>query len=90
MKSMPRPHAHIVYTEFDGREAVLVDLNAKRYYTLNETAMLIWRSLEGGRTKEEIVRELIDTYEVTAEHASASVERLLSSLAAHRLLRSGA
>jgi hypothetical protein len=86
----PRPHDHVVYTEFDGREAVIVDLNTKRYYTLNETAMLIWRSLERGRTKEEIVREMTDTYDVSAEHAATSVERLLTSLAAHRLLRAGA
>ncbi len=86
----PRPHDHVVYTEFDGREAVLVDLNTKRYYTLNETAMLVWRSLESGRTKAEIVHELTNAYNVTAEHATASVERLLTSLSAHRLLRTDA
>jgi hypothetical protein len=86
----PRPHEHIVYTEFDGCEAVLVDLNAKRYYTLNETAMLIWRELERGRTKAEIVRALTAAYDVTEEHAAASIERLLTSLAAHKLLRSDA
>ncbi|PYS94126.1 MAG: hypothetical protein DMF64_02160 [Acidobacteria bacterium] len=85
-----RPHEHIVYTEFDGREAVLVDLNTKRYYTLNETAMLVWRALESGRTKAEIAHELTVVYDVSVEHAADSVERLLASLAAHRLLRSGA
>ena len=84
-----RPHEHIVYTEFDGREAVLVDLNTKRYYTLNETAMLVWRALESGRTKAEIAHELTVNYEVTPEHAIAAIERLLNSLAAHRLLRAG-
>ncbi len=85
-ESIQRPHEHVVYTEFDGREAVLVDLNTKRYYTLNETAMLIWRGLERGQTKEELVRELTEHYDVTAEQAAASVERLLTALAAHRLL----
>ncbi len=88
--STPRPHDHVVYTEFDGREAVLVDLNTKRYYTLNETAMLVWRSLERGQTKDEIVREFTETYDVTTEHATASIERLLTSLMAHRLLRQDA
>ena len=88
-ESIPRPHSHIVYTEFDGREAVLVDLNTKRYYTLNETAMLIWRGLERGQTIAEIVRELTDSYEVTAEYAAAAVERLLAALTAHRLVQPG-
>lgn len=82
----PQPHGHIVYTEFDGREAVLVDLNTKRYYTLNETAMLVWRGLERGQTKDEIANEICEHYEVSMEHAAMSIERLLSSLAAHRLL----
>lgn len=88
MESTPHPHDQVVYTEFDGSEAVLVDLNTKRYYTLNETAMLVWRSLERGRTKAEIVQEMTEAYDVTVEHAAASVERLLASLTAHRLLRS--
>ena len=86
----PQPHSHVVYTEFDGREAVLVDLNTKRYYTLNETAMLIWRGLESGKTTAEIAREITDRYEVTTEHAMASVERLINSLSAHRLLQADA
>ncbi|HEX8070951.1 MAG TPA: PqqD family protein [Pyrinomonadaceae bacterium] len=83
----PRPHDHVVYTEFDGREAVLVDLNTKRYYTLNETAMLVWRELERGRTKAEIVGALQAVYDVTPAEAEAAIERLLAALAAHRLLR---
>ena len=79
-----------MYTEFDGREAVLVDLNTKRYYMLNETGMLVWRGLERGQTTYEIAREITEQYDVTEEHAVASVERLVNSLAAHRLLRDSA
>ncbi len=88
MNASPKaqPHNHVVYTEFDGREAVLVDLNTKRYYTLNETAMLIWRGLEAGKTRVEIAREICESYDVSEEHAAMSIERLVTSLAAHRLL----
>lgn len=82
----PRPHDHVVYTEFDGREAVLVDLNTKRYYTLNETAMLVWQGLESGQTKDQIANEICEHYDVSVEHAAMSIERLVTSLAAHRLL----
>lgn len=82
----PRPHNHVVYTEFDGREAVLVDLNTKRYYTLNETAMLVWRGLDRGQTKDEIAKEICGLYDVSAEQAANSIDRLVISLAAHRLL----
>ena len=83
----PAPHEHIVFTDFEGSEGVLVDLNSKRYYTLNETAALIWRGLERGLAREEIARELTEAYDVTPERAAASVEKTLSSLRSHRLLR---
>ena len=81
------PHEHIVFTEFDDREGVLVDLNAKRYYTLNETAMIIWRGLENKRTRDEIIREITDAYDVTPEHAARSLDKLVASLQARKLLQ---
>lgn len=80
------PYDHIVATEFEGSEGVLVDLNAKRYYQLNETAMFIWRCLEKGLPVPEIISELTKTYEVTSEQAAASIERLLLELQAHKLI----
>jgi hypothetical protein len=87
-ESIPIPHEHIVFTEFDDTEGVLVDLNSKRYYTLNETAMIIWRGLEGKRTREEIIRDITDVYDVTPEHAAQSLDNLLSTLQARKLLPS--
>ena len=81
------PHDHVVFTDFEGGEGVLVDLNTKRYYTLNETAALIWRALERGEGEAEIVRQLTDAYDVTPEHAAASLEQTISTLRSRQLLR---
>ena len=85
--TVPSPQGHIVFTEFEGDEGVLVDLNTKRYYTLNETATLVWRALEKGLSKEEIVDRMTDAYDVTPERAAAAIDALLSSLRSHQLLR---
>jgi PqqD family protein of HPr-rel-A system len=82
-----RPHDHVVFTDFEGGEGVLVDLNTKRYYTLNETAALIWRALEQGASPAEIVRRMTESYDVTPEHAARSLEQTLSTLRARQLLR---
>jgi len=87
MSEVPVPHEHVVSTVFDGGEGVLVDLNAKKYYQLNETAMLVWRGLERRQTLEEIVGEMTARYDVTPEHAAASVERVLRDLHSQKLLR---
>lgn len=81
------PHDHVVFTDFEGGEGVLVDLNTKRYYTLNETAALIWRALERGDGPEEIVRQMTEAYDVTPEHAARSLEQTISTLRARQLLR---
>ena len=83
----PAPLDHVVFTEFDGGEAVLVDLHTKRYYQLNETAALVWRALEKGRGREEIAGEFTALYEVSEEHARASVEKILERFQSYKLLR---
>ena len=79
---------HVVCTEFEGGEGILVDLNTKRYYQLNETALLIWKGLEQGCTSEEIVNEVLAQYAVDPGHARQSVETLLRSLISYRLVDS--
>ena len=83
---MPPAPDHIVSTDFEGGEGVLVDLNTKRYYQLNETAMLVWRGLERGRGFEEIVDEMTSAYEVTPERARASVEQILKNFRTLKLV----
>lgn len=85
----PAPLDHVVFTEFDGGEGVLVDLQTKRYYQLNETAALVWRALEKGKGREEIVGEFTTLYDVTEEHARRSVENILQRFQSYKLLRAG-
>lgn len=81
------PVKDIVFTDFEGGEAVLVDLNTTKYYQLNETGALIWRRLENGSTLDEIVSEIQSVYDVSSEHALASVEKLLLSLESNKLVK---
>ena len=85
--STPVPVKDIVFTDFEGGEGILVDLNTKQYYRLNETGALIWRGLEKGRTLEDIVTEMQTLYEVTLERALASVDRLLLTLESNKLVK---
>lgn len=81
------PVKDIVFTDFEGGEAILVDLNTTKYYQLNETGALIWLGLENGSTLEEIVSEMQTVYDVSSEHALASVEKLLASLESSKLVK---
>jgi hypothetical protein len=83
------PQEHVVFTEFDAGEGILVDLNTKKYFQLNETGLIVWRGLENGQTLEEIVGQITAAYDVTPEHAAASVGKLLDNLRAFKLVRPG-
>mgnify|MGYP003289518563 CR=1 FL=1 len=77
---------HVIVTDFDGGEGILVDLNTKRYYQLNETAMIVWRGLEQGKNINEIVNDVTSSYEVDLEHARTSVQRLLDNFQTYKLV----
>jgi len=81
------PTKDIVYTDFQGTGGILVDLNTKQYYQLNETGSLIWRGLEKGSSIDDIITEMRTVYEVTTEHAQASVEKLLTNLESRKLVK---
>ena len=80
------PGKHVVVTDFDGGEGILVDLNTKKYFQLNETAMIVWKGLEQGKTVGEIATDITDSYEVALDTATSSVERILDSFQTYKLL----
>jgi Coenzyme PQQ synthesis protein D (PqqD) len=80
------PAKHVVVTDFDGGEGILVDLNTKKYFKLNETAMLVWRGLEQGKTVNQIVDDVTSNYEVTADKATQSVQRVVENFQTYKLL----
>jgi hypothetical protein len=82
----PSPYEHIVFTDLDGLEGVLVDLNTKKYYQLNETASLIWRGLEKGMPLSSIANEMTERYDVTPEAAISSIGTVLRQLEAQKLV----
>jgi hypothetical protein len=83
---VPLPYKHVIFTDLDGLEGVLVDLNSKKYYQLNETASLIWRGIEKRLPMDHIVTEMTERYEVTQEQAMSSIEKALSQFKANKLV----
>ena len=76
----------VIFTDFDGNEGILVDLNSKKYYQLNETAMLVWKGLENGKSVAEIAAQVTNEYEVSVDHATRSVEKLLTNFQSYKLV----
>ena len=89
MTAITIPQNQVICTEFDGGEGILVDLQTRRYYQLNETALLVWKSLENGAGLDEIVSKLTNDYDISSARARVSVEGLVARLQAYRLVEVG-
>lgn len=69
-------------------EAVLLHLDTKQYYRLNETGAAIWRCLEKGIAIADIADRLVTEFDVDLATAEAEVERTLGELRERRLVES--
>jgi hypothetical protein len=66
--------------------AVVLHMRTKRYYSLNETGTFVWRRLEDGMARAEIVAHVVDEYDVGIAEAEIAVARLLEELMQESLI----
>lgn len=58
----------------------LAQVNFNKMLSLNESAAYLWKEVEGKDfTKEDLVKLLLDRYEVSEEQATADVEKLTAT-----------
>ncbi|MCL4479329.1 MAG: PqqD family protein [Deltaproteobacteria bacterium] len=76
----------IIITELDDNEAVLLDLKSERYYSLNETGLLIYKGIEVSLTLEKNIEQLISIYDLDKAEALDSVNTLISKLLNSKLI----
>lgn len=67
--------------------AVVLHMRTKRYYSLNETGTFVWRRLEDGMARAEIVAQVVDEYDVGIAEAEIAIARLLDELVLESLIR---
>jgi len=78
-------HPEVVYTDLEDG-AVLLHLETKFYYSLNEVGQAIWRLLDSAESFEGLIQKLMAEYEVEAEQAKDSVSKFLQELEREQLL----
>ena len=83
-----KPDPEVVITELEeDKEAVLLHLGTKAYFTLNDTGLRIWQMLSSGLTPGEICKKLPEEFDVSSEKAKESVINLINELITEKLVR---
>jgi hypothetical protein len=77
--------ADVLAAHLEG-EAVLLHMDTKDYFRLNATAACVWKGLERGMGRQELVDELCANFEVEPGPAAAELDRLLAELEQRRLV----
>ena len=54
--------------------------------TVNETGAFLWEQLVKGTSKEELLRTVVETYEVAPEEAERDIEEFLDALYTNDIL----
>lgn len=68
-----------------GDEFVLIHLRTNKMYELNTTATRIWELLDGGCSREETERRLIEEFDVAESDIGPEIDALLAHLDAEKL-----
>ncbi len=61
-----------------GNKIVIDVTKSETFFKLNETSALIFEELSAGKTEEQIVGIILDTYDVPAEKASEDVKKIIA------------
>lgn len=67
-------------------EGIVLQLDTRRYFTVNQSGFLILEALREPKTADELVAVLQAEYVVDAEHARASIVRFLTSCQGSELI----
>lgn len=66
--------------------AVVLNMRTKRYYSLNETGATVWRLLEDELLVADVVRRLVELYDVGEREARETLDSLLEALSDESLI----
>ena len=69
-------HPDLRLTSLEG-EGVILHLKARRYFSVNETGLLILEALKQPRTFAELVTAVVTEYEVSSETAAETAKAFL-------------
>ena len=81
-----KPDPDVVVTELDDKEAVLLHLGTKMYYTLNETGIRIWQLLSEGHSISEASETIHNEYDILPDAAQKSVLNITQELIDQKLV----
>jgi len=80
-----KQHPEIRLTEVED-EGVVLHLGTRRYFSVTETGLTILKTLEKPKTFDDVVKALVDEYEVSEDEAASSAREFVDKCVEAKLL----
>ena len=92
LKSVPSRSPSVV-TRKTGNEYVLVPVtnniaDMTSVYTLNETGTFIWELIDGKKSVEDLIKAVIDKYDIDKETAARDVFSFIDNMSSYLVISS--
>lgn len=84
----PKRLARLPWREIDGR-AVVIQTQRGEVHEFDESATVLWKSLDGARGLDDLARELTECFDVDFETARVDAQLFLGELEAKGLIENG-
>jgi hypothetical protein len=85
--SLPVPNPQVLFTEIDDGSGVLLHLETKFYYTLNPTAVVVWKALGDAKMGDldAVAARISGAFRVAPDEAARDIGGILDELLADGL-----
>lgn len=87
LRTYPIRSSSIVCTELPEGEAILLNIENKYFYTLNEVALRIWNLIDGSRSIADIINVLLKEYNIDRPKVTKSASRQIKEFAKYGLVK---
>ena len=79
----------VVFTDLDDGSAVILHLETKYYYSLNDTGCFLWKLLDQaeGASESELADQLHENYDVDLGRAKEDVVEFINELSDQGLIK---
>jgi hypothetical protein len=85
----PRRNRALAFREIASEGGLVVDSDESKVHVLNPVGSRIYAMLDGRSSRAEIVRAVVEEFDVTAEQAEADLDEFLDQLARERAVEGG-
>jgi len=87
IENVIRLNDKVILTELEEEnEGVLLHLDTKMYYTLNETGIFLWKAIENNNSSKALIEKLYQTYEIGIDKAESTVKEFIAMLSKEKLI----